>query len=307
MPLGEDLPTEQVNPVYTDLDARSTSEILALMNDADRIVAEAVGRETKTIAQAVELIVSRLQTGGRLIYFGAGTSGRLGVLDAAECPPTFNTSRELVQAMIAGGQRAMFEAVEQAEDDSSQAERDFRDLHLTSADAVVGLTASGRTPYVIGGIQYARSIGAATVSISCNPGAEVSTYSEVAIEVQTGPEILTGSTRLKAGTAEKMVLNMISTATMIRLGKVYGNLMVDLRATNHKLVERAKGIHMLVTGVSYEEAAQALIDAGGQLKTAILMTQGQLDVDSAQKLLDESGSVLRTALAKIAGWKSRDL
>lgn len=295
-PLGADLRTEQASEQYTDLDVRSISEIIQLMNEADQGVALAVGRETGKITAAVELIVPRLQTGGRLIYIGAGTSGRLGALDAAECPPTFNTSPDMVQGILAGGRQAMFEAVENAEDDSMLAQTDLTNLNLKAEDVVVGTTASGRTPYVIAGIQYAQSVGAATVSISCNPNAHISRYADVAIEVDTGPEVLMGSTRLKAGTAEKMVLNMISTATMIRLGKVYRNLMVDLRATNHKLVERAKRIHMLVTGASYEAASDALLRANGHLKTAILMTERSLDVDSATELLNASNSFLRKAL-----------
>ncbi|WAH39089.1 N-acetylmuramic acid 6-phosphate etherase [Alicyclobacillus dauci] len=290
------LRTEEASEGYSNLDIRSVPEIIALMNDADKGVAVAVEKTTAEIAAAVELIVMKMQTGGRLIYAGAGTSGRLGVLDAAECPPTFNTSPELVQAVLAGGRQAMFEAVENAEDDTSLAERDLAALHLNGQDVLVGITASGRTPYVMGGLRYARSVGAGTVALSCNVNAQVSAYADVAIEVDTGPEVLMGSTRLKAGTAEKMVLNMLSTATMIRLGKVYQNLMVDLRATNYKLVERSKRIHMMVTGSTYEEASRVLQEAGGSLKTSILMTQRNVDKDTAVKMLEDAQYFLRRAL-----------
>lgn len=295
-PFDEDLRTEQVAGQYQDLDLRPISDLIQLMNEADEQVAVAVGRAQEKIAEAVELIVSKLETGGRLFYIGAGTSGRLGALDAAECPPTFNTPRDMVQAVLAGGKEAMFEAVEHAEDDTTLAQIELCNRNLHAEDVVVGITASGRTPFVLSGMRYARSAGAATISISCNLDAEVSRYADVAIEVETGPEVIMGSTRLKAGTAEKMVLNMLSTATMVRLGKVYGNLMVDLRATNHKLVERAKRIHMLATGSSYEQASETLLRAHGHVKTAILMTKANLDFDSASKRLKDANFTLRKAL-----------
>lgn len=290
------LRTEEAIEDYSDLDIRSVSEIIGLMNEADKGVAFAVEKATKEIVEAVELVVERMQAGGRLIYVGAGTSGRLGILDAAECPPTFNTSPDLVQAILAGGKGAMFEAVEHAEDQTTLAETDLKGLGFSAMDVLIGITASGRTPYVIGGLQYARSIGAKTVSLSCNPNSEVSGLADVAIEVDTGPEVLMGSTRLKAGTAEKMVLNMISTSTMIQLGKVYQNLMVDLRATNYKLIERSKRIHMILTGSTYDDATQTLNEAGGSLKVSVLMTKRQINRDTAVELLEKSQHFLRRAL-----------
>lgn len=294
--LWSQLRTEEALEDYLDLDVRSVSDIVHLMNEADKGVAYAVEKATTSIVAAVELVVERMQAGGRLIYAGAGTSGRLGVLDAAECPPTFNTDPDLVQGILAGGRDAMFEAVEHAEDQPTLLEGDLAAIGFTAKDVLVGITASGRTPYVAGGLRYARSIGAATVSLSCNRNAKVSQLADVAIEVDTGPEVLMGSTRLKAGTAEKMVMNMISTATMIRLGKVYQNLMVDLRATNYKLVERSKRIHMMLTGSTYDEATQALAAADGSLKLSVLMTKRHLDCATATKLLEESQHFLRRAL-----------
>lgn len=224
------------------------------MNNADKTVPDVVASAIPQITQAVETIVQRLRDGGRLFYAGAGTSGRLGVLDAAECPPTFNTPPDLVQAVIAGGSKAMFEAVEEAEDHWEFAEDDLRQRGFCAKDVLIGITASGRTPYVLGALSYARGLGAFTISLSCNTPSMVSQYADLPIEVPTGNEIVMGSTRLKAGSAQKLVLNMISTATMVRLGKVYRNLMVDLRATNEKLVERSKRIIMLAAGVSYEVA-----------------------------------------------------
>ncbi|QSO50073.1 N-acetylmuramic acid 6-phosphate etherase [Alicyclobacillus mengziensis] len=295
------LHTEDASELYQDLDTRTVSEIVDVMNTADKTVAFAVERAREDIVKAVNLVVSKMQTGGRLIYIGAGTSGRLGVLDAAECPPTFNTPPDLVQAIIAGGERAMFEAVEQAEDQFADADVELSSCNLSSFDVVVGVTASGRTPFVIGALDYARSVGASTVALACNPDSEVSAHADVAIEVDTGPEVLMGSTRLKAGTAEKMVLNIISTATMIRLGKVYRNLLVDLRATNHKLVERSKRIHMLVTGSTYEEAEKALMTAEGNLKAAILVTQAGVTKETAEHLLERANGFLRVALETALG------
>lgn len=294
--LWSQLRTEEAADVYADLDIRSVDEIVALMNDADKSVAFAVEQVTKDIVAAIELVVEKMQSGGRLIYVGAGTSGRLGVLDAAECPPTFNTSPELVQAVLAGGRDAMFEAVEHAEDDVQLGHRDLARINLTNADVIVGITASGGTPYVMGALEYARSLGAGTVALSCNRHARVSDLADVAIEVDTGPEVVMGSTRLKAGTAEKMILNMMSTTTMVRLGKVYQNLMVDLRATNYKLIERSKRIHMRVTGSTYEEASGALEEAEGSLKTSIVMTKRNVDRQTAAKLLKDSNQFLRQAL-----------
>jgi N-acetylmuramic acid 6-phosphate etherase len=290
------LATEQPSAEYDSLDTWSVNDILTAMNEADKSVPHMVEAAIPQIARAVDLVVDRLRSGGRLFYAGAGTSGRLGVLDAAECSPTFNTPPELVQAVIAGGARAMFEAVEDAEDHREFAEEDLQQRGFEAKDVLVGITASGRTPYVIGALTYARRVGAATISLSCNADAVVSQYADVAIEVPTGTEVLMGSTRLKAGTAQKLVLNMISTATMVRLGKVYRNLMVDLRATNEKLVERSKRIIMFATGVSYGEAEELLNRADGQVKAAILMAAAGVEKSLAQTLLAEAGGFLRKAL-----------
>jgi len=263
--------TEQQNPRSMDIDRRSTLEILEIMNDEDATVAGAVRRVLPAIAQAVDVITARLQQGGRLFYVGAGTSGRLGVLDAAECVPTFSVPPELVQGVIAGGNRALIEAVEGAEDDRDAGRRDLLARDLNARDAVVGIAASGNTPYVIGALEGANEIGAATIALTCNSPALMLDTAQIAIPVLTGPEVITGSTRLKAGTAQKMVLNMLSTATMIRLGKVYGNLMVDVKVTNRKLAGRARRIVSQVTGVGEDEAAALLAQAGNQVKVAILI------------------------------------
>jgi len=263
--------TEQQNPRSMDIDRRSTLEILEIMNDEDATVAGAVRRVLPAIAQAVDVITARLQQGGRLFYVGAGTSGRLGVLDAAECVPTFSVPPELVQGVIAGGNRALIEAVEGAEDDRDAGRRDLLARDLNARDAVVGIAASGNTPYVIGALEGANEIGAATIALTCNSPALMLDTAQIAIPVLTGPEVITGSTRLKAGTAQKMVLNMLSTATMIRLGKVYGNLMVDVKVTNRKLAGRARRIVSQVTGVGEDEAAALLAQADNQVKVAILI------------------------------------
>lgn len=292
------LHTEDASNLYQELDSKPVSEIVRVMNEADKTVADAVERASGDIVRAVELVVSKMQTGGRLFYVGAGTSGRLGVLDAAECPPTFNTPPDLVQGVLAGGNQAMFQAVEQAEDAYEQGKQELRSRAVSGSDVVVGITASGRTPFVIGALDYARSVGAATISLACNPDSAVSSHADVAIEVDTGAEVLAGSTRLKAGTAQKMVLNTMSTATMISLGKVYRNLLVDLKATNYKLVERSKRIHMLATDSTYEDAEQQLLAADGNLKAAILMTEVGVDKETAEDLLAASNGFLRTALEK---------
>ncbi len=296
--LWNHLDTEQSNPRYNQLDISSTEQILALMNEADEGVPLAVARALPDVARAVDLIVGRLRRGGRLVYMGAGTSGRLGVLDAAECPPTFSTSTNVVVGLIAGGREAMFEAAEEVEDHPLSAHADLAALGLSNLDVVVGVTASGRTPYVLGGLGYARKLGAGTVAVSCNLGAMVSQEAEIAIEIDTGPEVLMGSTRLKAGTAEKLVLNMLSTASMVRLGKAYHNLMVDLKVTNEKLTERAKRIIMMATGVTYSDAASALAAAEGHVKMAILMVKRQVDAATAEQLLQEANGFLRLALGE---------
>lgn len=249
------LSTETRNPKSMELDTMSVSEILQLMNSEDQTVPLAIQKQLPQIENAVETIIQQFKKGGRLIYLGAGTSGRLGVLDAAECVPTFGTDPTLVQGLIAGGQSAMTVAVEGAEDSLSLAQEDLKKLDLNEDDAVVGLAASGRTPYVIGALKYAQTVQAATISIACNENAEISKFAKYPIEVVTGPEVLTGSTRLKAGTAQKLVLNMISTTSMIKLGKAYQNLMIDVKPTNDKLVERAKRIIMQATDCDYQTAA----------------------------------------------------
>ena len=291
----QDLLTEGRNPASENIDALPTGEMLRVMNAADQEVAGAVEREIPQIARAVDAIAERLEAGGRLFYMGAGTSGRLGVLDASECPPTFQTAPELVQGLIAGGDRALRHSVEQAEDDPEQGRRDLEERGFTKRDAVVGIAASGRTPYVLGGLAYGRKLGALTVGLSCTPNSEVSAAAEIAIAPTAGPEIITGSTRLRAGTATKLVLNMLSTGVMIRLGYVYGNLMVNVQPTNHKLQDRARRIIARVAGVSYDEAAGLLVEAGS-VRTAIVMQKLRLDREGAEARLRAAGGRLRAAL-----------
>lgn len=287
--------TEQRLPASAAIDSLPTEQMLAVINTADREVAPAVQRVIPEIAAAVDAITARLQSGGRLFYIGAGTSGRLGVLDASECPPTFNTPPDLVIGLIAGGDRALRTSVERAEDDPDAAKADLAARNFGSADALVGIAASGRTPYVLGGLQYARELGALRVGLSCTPDSPVSAASEIAIEPLPGPEVITGSTRLRAGTATKVVLNMISTGVMIRLGYVYDNLMVNVQPTNTKLVDRARRIIAEVAGVSYEEAA-GLLDRAGSVRTAVLMHCRNLSRSSAEAVLAEHGGRLRDAL-----------
>ena len=291
--------TEQSNPRTEDIDRRSTSEILALINDEDRIVAEAVSLVLDQIAEAVDLIVSRLDDGGRLIYIGAGTSGRLGVLDASECPPTFGVPATLVQGVIAGGYDALHSAVEGAEDDFNQGPRDLDSFGVSSHDAVVGISASGNTPYTLGALEHAKRIGAATISVTCNPSSKMAGAADVSISPVVGPEVIAGSSRLKAGTAQKMVLNMLSTATMIRRGLVYGNMMSNLKATNQKLRGRACAILAEETELSSEEAARLFESADGDLRLALLMARSPLSVEEARELLRENGGSVRRALDKV--------
>ena len=292
----DDLETEQPNPSSYGIDARSTEEILRLMNAEDRKVAPAVEAEIPRIARAVEVIVDRLVRGGRLFYLGAGTSGRLGVLDAAECPPTFRVPPDLVQAVIAGGETALLKSVEAAEDDPEEGVRDLSARGFSAADVLVGIAASGRTPYVLGAVDWARRLGAATIGITSNPGSPLAELVEVAIVPLTGPEIIAGSTRLKAGTAAKLVLNMISTATMIRLGHVYGNLMVNVQPTNVKLKARALRILRQAAGVSEEQADRLLEASGGNVKVAIVMARGGLSRKEAEQRLSEAQGRVSTAL-----------
>jgi N-acetylmuramic acid 6-phosphate etherase len=271
--------------------------MLRVINAADQEIAVAVEREIEQIARAVDGIVERLRGGGRLFYLGAGTSGRLGVLDASECPPTFQTPGELVQGIIAGGERALRHSVEQAEDDPEQGKRDLAERGFNASDALVGIAASGRTPYVLGGLALGRSLGTLTIGLSCVPGSEVSLACNIAITPAPGPEIITGSTRMRAGTATKLVLNMLSTGVMIRLGYVYGNLMVNVKPSNGKLEDRARRIIGQIAGVSYDEASR-LLREGGSVRTAIIMQQRGLNRTEAEKKLAEAGGRLRAALAE---------
>lgn len=291
----QSLNTEKRNEATMELDKLSTMEFLTIMNKEDGKVIEAVKACLPQIEKAVDLIVNSLQKGGRLIYIGAGTSGRLGILDASECPPTFSTTDEIL-GIMAGGDEAIRKAKEGAEDSLELAASDLKNLKLTDKDTVCGIAASGRTPYVIGGLKYARSIGGKTLSISCNENSEISKYADVAMEVIVGPEVITGSTRLKAGTAQKLVLNMLSTASMVRMGKVYNNLMVDVKASNLKLIERCKNIVMQACGCSYEEAENALSQCEYKPKTAIVMIKRGVDAVYAKKLLDQNGGFVKRAI-----------
>jgi N-acetylmuramic acid 6-phosphate etherase len=285
----ERLETEKPNEDSLNLDHMSAFEIAEAMNREDMTVASAVQRALPQIAKAVEEIVRSLKKGGRLVYCGAGTSGRLALLDASECPPTFGVDEGLVSALIAGGGSAITKAIEGAEDDFAAGGRDLEKIACGPADVVVGITASGRAPYVRGALAYARSIGAFTVALSCNTPAEISGDADVAIEVPTGSEVLTGSTRLKAGTAQKMVLNMLSTASMVLMGKVYRNYMIDLKPLNSKLMDRACRILMHTTGTPYEEAARSLARAGMNTMTAFVMLKTGLTAEEARKKLDAAG------------------
>jgi N-acetylmuramic acid 6-phosphate etherase len=281
------------------IDMAKPMDILRIMNEQDQLVALAVKDVLPDIEAAVQFVYESFQKGGRLIYIGAGTSGRLGVLDAVECPPTFSTDPEMVQGIIAGGEGAFLKAVEGAEDDPDLAVSDLKELQLTKEDTVIGIAASGRTPYVIGGLRYARSIGAKTVALSCNKNAAISKEADQSIEVIVGPEVLTGSTRLKAGTAHKMILNMISTSSMILLGKAYDNLMVDVHVSNQKLKERAISIIRKITGVSYEMALEALENADLQVKTAIVMIKTHTTKQEAVKLLTDANGYVKRAIQKV--------
>jgi N-acetylmuramic acid 6-phosphate etherase len=289
--------TEQRNPRTVDIDLASPLEIVDLMNAEDRTVADAVASQRERIAEAVGEAEATFRRGGRLFYAGAGTSGRLGVLDASECPPTFGVGFDLVQGMIAGGEAAMFRAQEGAEDSPEGGGRDVDARGVRAGDFVIGIAASGTTPYVRGVLARARALGASTAIVACSPPpAETLAHVDIAIVAVTGPEVLTGSTRLKAGTATKMVLNTITTGAMIRVGKAYGNLMVDLRATNVKLVDRSQRIVMEVCGVERDEARTLIADAGGSVKTAIVMGKLGLGREDAERALGVVGGVIRRAV-----------
>jgi N-acetylmuramic acid 6-phosphate etherase len=292
----EHLTTEASNPASERLDSLSPQEIVALINSEDAKVADAVAQQSDAIAKAIEVIAHRLQHGGRLIYIGAGTSGRLGVLDAAECPPTFNSDPAQVIGIIAGGPGALLKAVEGAEDSPELAAQDLKNIDLCSHDVIVGIATSGRTPYVLGALDYARSQGAYTIGLCCNRDAAISARAELTIAPIVGPEILSGSTRMKAGTATKMVLNMLSTGAMVRMGKIYGNLMVDLQATNIKLAERSKRIVCKITNVAPEQAENLLRQCNGELKTAIVSYRLDLEPEQARLRLSSARGHLRKAL-----------
>ena len=288
--------TERRNPRTMQLDTMSELEIVTVMNEEDARVPLAIAKQLPQIAQAAHWAAEAFAQGGRLFYMGAGTSGRLGVLDAAECPPTFGVDPGMVVGLIAGGEKAFIKAVEGAEDDRALGQSDLEAHNLTAKDVVIGIAASGRTPYVLGGLAYARSVGCRTAAIACNPGSAVGKAADLAIEVEVGPEVLTGSTRLKSGTAQKLILNMISTASMVRAGKAYQNLMVDVMQTNEKLHVRAENIVIDATGVERAEARRAIDAAGGSVKCAITMLLAGCDADEARRRLDEAKGHVRAAI-----------
>lgn len=290
--------TEQRNPNSMHLDEMSVEEIAKLMNEEDRGVPEAIQRAIPEITELIEAVIRAFKNEGRLIYIGAGTSGRLGILDAVECVPTFGTSPEKVVGLIAGGEQAIKDAVEGAEDSKELAIEDLKKLRLTKNDIVVGIAASGRTPYVIGGLNYAKELGAKTGSLSNNENTKISEIADYPIEVITGPEVLAGSTRLKAGTAQKIVLNMITTISMVKIGKAYENLMVDVLATNEKLVDRAKRIIVEATGVDYEEA-EKVFDEAGSVKLAIVMILSGASKEDSKAALEETDGFVRASIQKL--------
>ncbi|MCW5250800.1 N-acetylmuramic acid 6-phosphate etherase [Streptomyces sp. SHP 1-2] len=297
----ETLTTEAFRPELAEIDRMPTLEIARLMNGEDTAVPAAVAARLPEIAAAVDAVAARMSRGGRLVYAGAGTAGRLGVLDASECPPTFNTAPGQVVGLIAGGPEAVVTSVEGAEDSPELARADLDALALTADDTVVGVSASGRTPYAVGAVRYARSLGALTVGLACNSGSELAAAADHGIEVVVGPELITGSTRLKSGTAQKLVLNMLSTITMVRLGKTYGNLMVDVRASNEKLRARSRRIVALATGAADDDIERALDAADGEVKHAILALLADVDAATAARLLEDSRGRLRSALAAAHG------
>ena len=291
--------TESRNKNSMEIDKLSTLEMLEVINNEDQKVSLAIKTQLKEVAKAVDLIANAFLNDGRLIYIGAGTSGRLGILDASECPPTFGTPAGLVVGIIAGGKDAILKAVENAEDNKQMCVDDLKDINFNSKDILVGIAASGRTPYVIGGIEYAKKLEAVTVGISCNPDSILAKSVQIPISPVVGAEVVTGSSRLKAGTAQKLILNMLTTGSMIKIGKVYGNLMVDVEATNKKLVERQKQIVMEATDCTKKEAISALKDTNGHCKTAILMILGNLKANEAKILLLEKKGFIREALKAI--------
>lgn len=291
------LTTEQRNPRSMDIDTKSTAEILKIINDEDKLVPYAVEKELPYIEKAVEIIVDALKHGGRLLYFGAGTSGRLGVVDASECPPTFGTPYGMIEGFIAGGKAAMFRAQEGAEDKEENGANDVTKAKVTPKDVVCGIAASRRTPYVVGAVKKAKELGAKTLYITTNPRKDFDIKEvDVAICPYVGPEVIMGSTRMKSGTAQKLVLNMLTTASMIRMGKVYENMMIDLQMTNKKLVERSKKIVMTITGLNYDEATIALEKAKGHVKTALVMIKANVDYKEAKERLKRADGFVRKAI-----------
>lgn len=293
------LVTESRNQESMELDTLSSKEIVTLINSEDKKVALAVENELENIAKAIDKIVEAFKNGGRLIYIGAGTSGRLGILDASECPPTYGTNPEQVIGIIAGGEKAILKAVENAEDREDFCVNDLKNIGYNSKDVLVGIAASGRTPYVIGGLNYAKEIGGVSVSISCNPESPMAKLGEISISPIVGPEVVTGSSRMKAGTAQKMVLNMLTTASMVRMGKVYQNLMVDVEATNAKLIERQNKIVVEATECTREEAEEALSKCNRHCKTAIFMILAGVTADEAKDILEKNQGYIRKGLESI--------
>jgi len=298
--------TELTNAKTKDIDRRSTIDIIKLINEEDKTVATAVSRVLDKVALAVDVIAERLSSGGRLIYVGTGTSGRLGVLDASECPPTFGVSTGLVRGIIAGGVTALHSAVEAAEDDPVQAARDLDAEGISPVDVVVGISASGNTPYTLGAIEHAKQLGATTISITCNPESKMASAADVSIAPVVGPEVIAGSSRMKAGTSQKMILNMLSTATMIKLGLVYSNLMSNLKATNDKLRRRACAILAEETGLDASDAARVFEQSGRDLRIALLMVRGQLAREKALSLLESNKGSVRRAIDEIEANQSID-
>lgn len=290
--------TEKRNPRTMQLDTMSELEIVTTMNEEDARVPLAIAKKLPQIAQAAHWAAEAFEQGGRLFYMGAGTSGRLGVLDAAECPPTFGVAPGMVVGLIAGGEQAFLKAVEGAEDDRALGQSDLEAYGLNAKDVVIGIAASGRTPYVLGGLAYAKSVGCRTAAIACNTGSEIGRAADLAIEVEVGPEVLTGSTRLKSGTAQKLILNMISTASMVRAGKAYQNLMVDVMQNNEKLHTRAENIVIDATGVTRPEARSAIDAAGGSVKVAITMLLADCSADEARSRLEKAGGHVRAAIGQ---------
>ncbi|PJG63880.1 N-acetylmuramic acid 6-phosphate etherase [Yersinia kristensenii] len=291
--------TESRNPASAQIDTLSTLEILKVINHEDKKVSFAVEEKLPEIAQAVSLIAEAFVLGGRLIYCGAGTSGRLGILDASECPPTYGTPRDMVIGLIAGGNTAILQAVENAEDSREMGEQDLLNLNFNARDVLVGIAASGRTPYVLGAMAYARRVGASVVAISCNQNSEMGNAADIAIEPLVGPEVVTGSSRMKAGTAQKLILNMLTTGAMIRSGKVYSNLMVDVEATNAKLVQRQVDIVVQATECSPEDAQEALNECNRHCKTAIMMILSGMSAEEAADILKKNKGFIRKALQEI--------